>query len=335
MPQVQLRHLDACLVKIEAAEGTDAVPVATNAIQLLEPPTITFGQEIQNLRPDVQNQQLEEAFPLPPSAKWVEISGRWQVRGKGAAYAAYATGAEVPEIHPILAAAGMSQTGSFGAGTESWVYDTAITGTKTCTWYYWHGLESGVYVKHVLTAARTSKLRFYFSVGAPAIVEFTMRGLYNAVTDTTIVAPTYFTTAPGRFNAASSWQYGAFAAAVLKEADVTIENTLTPRLNANAPDALAGWVLTNRKIRTTAQFEAMRIADFDPRGAKWAAVPGVQDTLAIKHNQITQYNRMKIDADKATIVDAPSYNDDNGRWLDGISATLTPEGTNRCKITFD
>src|SRR5947209_8285655 len=127
MALVQLKHIEVGLVKIESTEGTDAVPVATNSIQLIEPATLAIGAEVTNPRPDLQNQLLDEAYPLPPSAKYAEISGRWQVRGKGAAYAAYTVGSEVPEIHPILAAAGFSQTGSFGAGTESWVYDSAST----------------------------------------------------------------------------------------------------------------------------------------------------------------------------------------------------------------
>lgn len=323
----QLKHIQVAYAKVEATEGTDATPAAGDAIRLLEGAGMVYGAEEINDRPDLHNQLLDEAGPVDPGAKYVEFTGRCNIRGLGATY----TTTSVPELHAIFQGAGMSAT--FAAA--AWKYDTASTLLKSITMKIWSGTDTGVHVLHTMLAGRISRLRLLFPAGKPAVAEFTARGLYVAPSDTAVINPAYpSTTVEPRVNAASSFTLGALANAVLREAEVSWENTLQPRRNANAADGLSGYGIVSRRINWGARFEAARIADYDAF-TKW--VTAVYDTLdiTVPGGAGTAFNRMKFAADKAAILDAPTYQDDSGIYLFGLSGKCTPEGTQRAEIAFD
>src|SRR5258708_3023980 len=120
---VLTKSLAAAFVKVETTEGVDAVPAAGDAVQLIEHAVLSWGHEVQNEQADLENQLLDEAFPLPPAAKYHEVALKCWIRGAGAAY----NGTTVfPETHAVLQAGGLSAT--FNATKED--YDTASTGTK-------------------------------------------------------------------------------------------------------------------------------------------------------------------------------------------------------------
>jgi hypothetical protein len=319
---VLTRQISSCFVKVEAVEGTDAVPAATDAIQLIEHGTLAFGQEIQNPQPDLQNQLLDEAFPVAPAAKWMEFTGKIWVRGLGSAYG----GAAVPELHAVLQAMGLSAT--FNA--TKWDYDTASTGTKSVTLYLFRGTDTGVFVKYPILGARVSKAIFRFPAGKPVELEFTLRGLFVQPADAAAIAPTYQTTVPPVFSGAGSWALGGVAPGLVREATVGLDLTLVPQLSANAVDALAGYKPAHRKSTFDVRFEGARIADYDVF-TQWKTAPNNQ--LVINVGSAAN-NKMSITADKATIFDAPTFEDDSGLWLYRASGLLTPEGTNRVHISF-
>lgn len=324
----QLKRIRSCLVKVETSEGVDAVPAGIDAVQLIDAPRISFGAEVTNDRPDLDNQLLDEMGPIEPSAKWVELSGRCHLRGLGAAYNGSTS---VPEIHALKQGLGFSAT--FGSG--AWVYDSASTGLKSLTIKLWHGLETGVHVLHTILGARLSRMAYLYAAGKPVVVEWTARGIYVAPSDTAVVAPAYpSTTTSPRFSAAGSWALGALSTAAVREASIIIENTLVPRLSANSADALAGYAITQRKLGFAARFESARIADYDAF-TKWATSPKEVLNIDVPGGAGVANNRAKFDADKAVIMEAPTYEEDGGFNLFGVSGKLQPDGTNRCKVTFD
>lgn len=323
----QLKHIQVCLAKVEATEGVDATPAAADGIRLLEAAGMVYGAEEINDRPDLHNQLLDEAGPVDPGAKYVEFTGRCNIRGLGATY----TTTSVPELHAILQGVGLSAT--FAAA--AWKYDTASTLLKSLTMKIWTGTDTGVHVLHTLLGGRVSRLRLLFAAGKPAVAEFTVRGLYVAPSDTAVINPAYPSqTVEPRVNAATSFTLGALANAVLREAEVSYENTLQARRNANATDGLGGYAIVSRRVNWGARFESARIADYDAF-TKW--LTAVYDTLdiTVPGGAGTAFNRFKFAADKAAIMDAPTYQDDNGIYLFGLSGKCTPEGTDRALITFD
>jgi hypothetical protein len=320
----QLRRIQVLYAKVEATEGTDPVPVAADALQLVEPATLEFGAEMPNLREDLHNQQLEPAGPLAPSFKWAEVTGRLYQRGKGSAYATTAG----PEPHALLQGAGLSATFS----TDHWDYDTLAGlagGLKTLTFYCFAGLDTAVHVLHKILAARLSRLAFVYEAGAPGFIEFAARGEYAAPTDTTVIAPSYGTATPPLFAAAGSWALGSFSAGLVARAGVTIENTLAHRASANS--SATRYALTGRRLGWTAEVEAARVADYDPF-TKWASA--TQEALAIVLGAAGGNNRITISADKAQIAERPRYSERGGLMRFDLTGILDPSGTNRCKITY-
>lgn len=331
MALVQLPRIQSLFVKVEATEGTDAVPTAGDAVQLIEPATISFGAEVINDRPDLHNQSLDEAGPVPPAGKFVSIDLKLWIRGFGSAYSA----PNKPEIDAILQAIGMSSTGAFAGGTENYVYDTLSAAMKTVTVYGFQALETGVFVKHALLAGRVDKATFGFRAGKPVELAATIKGLFVTPTDASTITPTYQGQTAPNWGAGNGFTLGAFSAGVPRSVDLMIDNKLTPRLSGNGPtDSLVGYLQGRRVITLDAKYEAMRIADIDAF-TKWAT--SVQDQLVLKvpGGTGTQYKRMAITADRTTILDAPTYQKDGDLWLQGIKAKCSPEGTNRCQVKFD
>lgn len=322
----RIRRLHALYTKVETTEGTDAVPGAADALQLLEAGTIEPAAEFLNDRPDMLiHGILDEAGPTPPGAKFYRVRGRVALRGRGSAYDG-TTG--VPEIHALLQGAGFSAT--FGAG--AWTYDTVSSAFKTLTIHGFHGLDTGVWVRHVLLAARIERLTAILRAGRPGELEFTALGLYNEPTDASPTTPTYLTSVAPNFGAASSWALGALTTAVVREARVELETPLSRRLSGNAADGLLGFMQERRRGTFSARFEAARVADYNALN-KWSTA--AHEALAIDVGSAGT-NRYHIDADKAVILEAPTYEDESGIWLHGVSGKLSPEGaTNRVKWLFD
>ncbi len=320
---VLTRSLSACFVKVEATETVDAVPAAGDAVQLIEHGTLVVGQEIQNPQTDLQNQLLDEAFPVAPAAKWAEFTGKIWIRGAGSAY----NGSTVfPEPHAILQAGGLSA--AFNATKED--YDTASTGTKSVTCYLFRETDTGAWVKYPIVGARASRLVFTLAAGKPVELEFALRGLFVQPVDGGFITPTYQTTVPPVFAGASSLTLGALALGNIRTATVGLELTLKPQLSGNATDALAGYKPVHRRATFDIRPEGARIADYDAF-TQWKTAP--QNALTINVGTGAN-NKMSITADKATIFDAPTYEDDGGLWLHRLSGLLTPEGTNRVHVSF-
>jgi hypothetical protein len=321
---IQVKEIQVVLAKIEATEGTDPTPAAGDAIQLMDDATLTYGAEQNNPRPGLANQLLDEAAPLAPAAKYAELQLKFYVRGSGTSYTAGISF----EGDAIMQAAGFSATFT----TNKWDYDTVSTGLKTVTLYCWQGVNTGVApVLHKITAARVSKLEFTGEAGQPGIITATIRGLYNAPTDAAMTTPTYKTSVPPLTAMAASFSYAGAATYVVRKFSVSIDNTLTSRKNVNVADALAGYLITHRKMTWSVTMEAGLVADYNPV-AGWIA--GTAAVLALAWGSAA-YNKLSLTADKAVIADPPKYGDDGGVRTWDLGGTISPEGTNRLKVTTD
>lgn len=319
---VLTKALAAMFVKVEATELTDAVPTAGDAIQLIEHADLAWGQEITNEQGDLENQLLDEAFPVPPAGKWVEARAKIWLRGNGSAY----NGSTIfPEMHAVLQALGL--TTSFSVNHQD--YDTASTATKSVTVYTFRETDTGAWVKYPILGARCPKCVITLTAGKPVEVAFTLRGVFVQPVDGSFITPTYQTTVPPIFGAAASWSYGSLSP-ILRKASVSFDYKLVPQLSGNATDALAGYKPSRRRIMFDASFEAARIADYDAFTA-WKNATASALAIAVGTGA---NNKFTLTADKATILDAPAYEDDQGLWLHKISGLITPESANRCKISF-
>lgn len=320
---VGLRKIQAVFAKVESSEGVDAAPGATDAIQLAEPGTIVPGAEMVHARPDLHTQLLAEAAPLPPGAKWGEATFRFYVRGRGAAYATTAG----PEVHALIQASAYSAV----FNTNLWDYESAPFNQKTVTLDLFQGLDTGVWLKHKLLGAMCSRLSYTARGGGVGFFEAVVRGKYVAPQDASPTGPTYLTSVPPIIGAASAVGLAAFATGKVAEIGSAIENTLGPRISANDPDGLAGFRVVNQRLAWNIALESVPVATYDVFG-KWASA--VAEALAVAHGTV-QFNRFKVDADKATIADVPTYRERNGLIDFAANGICGVDGTNKMRWRFD
>lgn len=321
---VMLRKLQALFVGVEASEGVDPTLAGANALQLAEPATISPAAEQLNQRPDMHNQLLDEAAPAAPGGKSYEISGRLYVRGRGGAYST----SQASEPHALLAGAGFP--GVFAAG--AWTHDSVSVNQPSLTFYGFEGLDTNVWVKKVLTGAKLSRLAYVWEWGSVGFWEFTARGKYVAPADQSLLTPTYQTSIPPIIGASGAVAIGAYSTGKFPRGSIEIVNTLAARGDANSTDGLAGFTITSRRIIATLQGEGVRVADYDPL-TKWSS--NANEALQIRHNNAVAGNRLKVDADKATIMEPPPGQERDGFVDFRAQYLLSPEGSNRCKFTFD
>lgn len=325
MPQI--KGLQVVFAKREAAEGTDPVPTAPDALQLAQPATLTWGAYQDNLQDEKDNLKLEPDGPLAPSYLWAELAFRLYARGKGSAYATTAG----PETHAVLPIYGMADT--FAA--SQWSYDTisalVTTGLLTSTFYAFKGLDTNVWVLHKILAARGKTITLSAVAGQPGFIDCVVRGMYVEPTDAALISPTYFSSIPPLFAAASSWSKGAFATGFVKRASVTLENTLQFRDNANS--ANVRHTVVGRRLRWDVGVEAARVADFNPWN-QWTA--RTQDALVMTLGAAGANNKITFTADKAQFSEEPvGYEDENGLVRFTGKGRLDPSGTNRFNWTYN
>jgi len=321
----QLRRFQVVFAKIESAEGTDAVPTATDALQLVAPADFSWGAYQDNEQDDKDNQKLESDAPLAPSGMWAEIGLRLHIRGKGSAYATTAG----PETHALLQGALMQE--SFAA--SQWSYDTAqgiAGGQKTLTFYGFKGLDTNVWILQKILAAKVRRLSIIGDAHRAGILEVAARGEYVEPTDTALISPTYFTSIAPLFRAAGSWSIGSYATGFVKRASLTLENTLQFRDNANS--AAVRHLITGRSLTWDVLVEAARVADYNPWN-KWSA--RAQEAITMIFGAAGSNNKLQVDADRAQIIREPvGYEDENGLARFRAGGVLDPGGTNRMKLLY-
>jgi len=321
----QIKRLQVVFAKLEATEGTDPVPTAADALQLVAPATINWGAYIDNEQDEQDNQKLESNAPLAPSYLWGEINFRLYQRGKGSAYATTAG----PEPHAILQGALLSAA----FATAQWTYDTlsvAAAGQPSLTFYAFKGLDTNVWVLHKLLAAKVSKLVYSGEAGKPGFIDVTARGQYVEPTDAALISPTYQTSIPPAYAAAASWQLGALTTAFVKRSSVTLENILQFRDNANS--ANTRHLITGRRLTWDVAVEAARIADYNP-GLKWSS--RAQEVLIQTLGVGGGSNKIVLTADRAQITKEPfTYEDENGLVRFSAKGVLDPGGTNRFNLLY-
>lgn len=317
----RLMRVQSLLAKVESTEGTDATPSGANAIRLAAPVSLEVGADAQNHREDAVTEALGHLGPIAPSAKTCAVTIRWRARGFGAAYSA----SNLPEADPLFQACALSQTVVTTGGSESVTYDVLSTGQKSCTIYIY---EDGKL--HKITAAR-GNMSVSAPAGQPAVFTFTMRGIYNAATDTSLVTGTYSgATAEPLFKGSSSLSYNSVTSLICRSYELDLGNSIAPRLSANATDGLAGFHVTNRA--STARFVVedplVATTDFE---ADWAAATARALYVTVGS---TQYNRVKVQCDKFTVT-GPTYGEDNGIIVATVPGIVSVEGTKKVSVLFD
>lgn len=263
--------------KIEAVEGTPETLTAAEGILALD---VKWTPDIKML---VRNAALPTLSKLKqiPGLALAHVSFKAELMGCVAAFAAN----NLPAIDPYLRASGFAATLDVSAGVEKVTYKPASTG--------WPSMTIGVYVdgvRKLLTGARGA-VKFSAGVGEQIFAEFDFIGAYNAVTDATILAPTFPTHNPPLLVNAG-FAVGGFTP-VVKSISFDMGTKLAPREDFNSASGYKSFMITDRAP----------VGKFDPEmelvaGCNWYGLwkAGTSGALTLGAIGTTQYNKVKITA---------------------------------------
>jgi hypothetical protein len=309
-------HIGAFFAAVEATSGTEQAIANTDAIALLEPlsPAPSPGSQVD--RPSlVQGSTLNSGRGLRPSA----FAGDWplqvHVRGtrNGAAYAA----GNLPDLHPLWLASGFSATLVTTGGSESVTYRPAATALPTATCYYY---QDGIL--HKLIGAAGSSLDLSWDAGGPIVAAVTMRGVAPAATAIALPAGGVFGTSLPPVVENVAFTLGGSDIGILRRFQLSIPQTVSTRLSANAPGALAPMRVRKRTITATVTVEEDTLAVRDWEGLHRAQTRLAAGWLLGASSGVAQYNRVGCSM-PAVAVRSVARSSDNGTAIVTLGLELS------------
>jgi hypothetical protein len=314
-------YLGALFARLEGTPGTEASIVAADAIALVEPlsPAPAPGSQVD--RPNlVQGLTLNSGRGLRPSA----FAGDWplqmHVRGTkdGLAYSA----SNLPALHALWLASGFSATLVTTGGAESVTYRQAATALPAATVHYY---QDGLL--HKLIGAVGSSLDLSWDAGGPIVAAITMRGIAPAVSTVAQPASPVFGASLPPIVENVAFTLGGTDVGILRRFQLSIPQTVSTRLSANAAGALAPMRVRKRAINATITVEEDVLAARD-----WEGLHRAQTRLAAgwtlgSASGVAQYNRSACTM-PAVAVRGVSRSNDNGTAIVTVTLELsdtTPE----------
>lgn len=321
-PTVSRFRRASLAVKIETTYGTDPILAATDIIFIQN---VTFKVQQEQFR-DQRIAGLLAELPDVPGARWAQITGEAIVRGAGVAYSATIK----PEVDALLRAAGLAAAGSFVVSAEKWTYTPqsgSTIGESVTAALFAENAPQG----KLLGAFATFRLQH--RVGQPLIMPFTLSGMYVAPADVALITATPPTVIPPVFKS------GAVTVDAvthrISSLDFDLGNVVNPIQSANDVQAVAGFLIADRRIGMTLDPEQVTVATYDWHGKRDAPPNGGQGAAASWQVGTVQYNRIKLSAPRLQVVDIAEGNR-GGLRIFNITAKLNAQaGGDEVSIVTD
>lgn len=278
----QLTRRRVVAAKIESVEGTmETITVANAGVLVINP---RVDVDIKMYERTVVSGTLTP-FPDIPGALGARITFSSELMGSpdGLLYSE----SNRPALDVYFRACGFAATVTTTGGSEAVLYKPVSTGLETITlWIYADGVTYKFY-------GCRGNVRFTGNVGEPIIAEFTFQGVYSAVADLSLIAPSYGSAVPPTLlSANSNLVVGSDTInPILRSFETDMGNTLAMREDMRNASGYKSCLITGR--RPTGRFdpEMSLVAEYDWYG-KWKL--GTPAALTIGPIGSTQYNRVTI-----------------------------------------
>lgn len=253
-----LSNRQVTATKVEVTEGTAETLAAADAnVQILEPakwePNIAmFERKLLDIS--------YSNFKQIPGTRLAQISFKVENKGSG-------TAGTAPAIGKLLRACGFLETiVAVTSATYTPVSALASVPTVTVAIY-----QDGI--RKQLKGAR-GNVKYDAVDGQPSMFEFTFIGIYDAVTDQTLLTPSGVETTVPIATLTAQFSVQSFAAFVSK-ISFDMGNTLTPRSDINTAAGYISTLLTARSPKGTFDPELETVATHDWYGRMLAGTTGV------------------------------------------------------------
>jgi len=266
--------------KIEATEGTgETLAAADGGILVIDPKVET------DIKMSPRNPVMATLSKLADTvgSQLAKITFKVELKGAGAAYSA----SILPALGKYLRGCGFSQTVDTALGAEKVTYQPASSGVPSITIGCY---EDGV-LKRIIGAR--GNVKFTGKVGEPVYADFDFLGVWDGITDTSMISPAYEGTIPPVLLSAA-FNVGAYSA-VISGFDIDIANALYLRESVNTASGYFSAIISDRKPNGSFDPEMVAVATHDWYG-RWKA--GTIGALNIGVVGAAQYNKFKITAPK-------------------------------------
>lgn len=296
------------VVKIETAYGTDSVPTGSQAIQVSDLSITPLENDVVDR--DILRPFLGSSDKLPGGAR-VKIECTAELTGSGAV-------GVVPNIDALLRACGMAAVTTAATKVD---YTPVSGGFESATMYY---NQDGLL--HKATGCRGTWSLDLKAKGIPKI-KFSFTGIYNPVTDTAMLAPTYTAAqTPVLVSTVNTTTTLHGFAGKVESLSADCGNDVVYRELVGAKSV----EITNRAVAGEIVIEMPTVAAKDWFGIAVASTTGA---LAIQHGTVAG-NIVEISAPKVS-VNNPSYQDGDGYVMLKMGMAITPNlGNDEIKLTF-
>jgi len=308
-----LEERSVMLVKEETEYGVDPTPnSADNAI-------LAIGAKIKEVVEPAerlgQTKSLSR-FASQLGSIYCELTFQVEVRGSG-------TEGVAPRLGDLLEACGMSEGAVVGSSVS---YKPTSASIKSVTIYLYKDGR-----RYIVTGARGS-----FKLLAPAnkvaTIEFTMKGLYDAPTDTSLPSTVTYesTTPPVCKNQTLSLDSVTTLKVQSSEIDLAAE--VGPRISKIASTGIGAIEITSRKPILTINPESVSIATLDLRSKLLATTVAYSEIIGSADG-----NKITISVPKANYADI-EYADREGVMVENIKcecARNSDAGDDEIEIKFE
>jgi hypothetical protein len=304
------------LAKVETVYGTDPTPtVSANAI-LVQDVNIKIAGEV--LERDFYKSSLSR-MAFARGLRYADVSLTTELKGTGTRGSLPATGWE----GTLFRACGMAET--VVAATRV-AYAPISTGFEGVTLYvYKDGLL------HKCTGCRGS-FTLNFEVGKYPTAKWDMKGIYNAVADSTPATQTWSSVVPPTvLSAGLTLDTTSYANGVVEKVEIAMNNDVVMRKSMNDATGLLEWLITGRKPGGSLDPEAVLEATYT-FWARWAAA--TQVALNLGPIGASSGNIITVTAPKLQFKEI-NYADRNGQLAYNIPFDLAMNaGDDELVVTF-
>lgn len=304
-----LGSLKLLLAKEESVYGTDPTPTpGSNAIEC-------FDCKV-NYRGDVLERNLHSnsLSPNPPKIgkRWIDVNFSVELKGSG-------TAGSAPIIGDLLEACGFVETVSAGSSVT---YVPASSTMKSVTLYVHDMIDSTVCRRHKVTGAR-GEVNFVFESGQVARAEFSLSGLYNIPTDTTVSFTSYPETTLPPIVESLTFTLNSITSLVCQAVNFAMGNRVVAKDDFNSAGSIKAFTINGRKPTGKMNPESVTVATYD-YWTDWLAATQRSMSLILGS---TAGNKVTITAPKITIDEIPE-GDREGIRTDEIPFRLSKSTAN-------
>ena len=293
-----LEELMLMLVKEETEYGTDPTPTpAANAILVSN---VSIKEVVSAAERPGQSVSLSPIASKLGSVH-VEISFQTELKGSG-------TKGTAPRIGDLFEACGRTEGAVAGSSVS---YVPKSSSVKSVTIYLYKDGRL-----HKVTGAK-GNAKTILAANKQAMVEFSMKGLYTAPTDTAIPSGAVYETTAAPVCKGGSLSLNSVSTLAVEQTEIDFGNEVSVRPSKIATNGIAGVEITSRKPTISVNPESVSVATLDIRALMLTTPVAFSEVVGSVAGNIITITAPKVN------LNAPEYGEREGITVETLKGDCT------------